>query len=246
MNASAINHLLQVARMVRDAAKKTGNGATAVTALQAERGLLSDTPEFFKTISEIQKQLDDAKRLIESDGRMDSEGRDGLIQQIMQMKQMFSPPGLNNNTTSYVPNADVLVSQFAIISGFYSDSPAPYAGTEAGIGELIAEIDQLEGVISSSDQPPEVVGLINSQLDALKFFIRNVDLLGFDAAYSAYFDLVIRLRRVEKNVPATGAILAEVWPSVERWAGRLAIIEGLVSNSEKLIAAAENLHKLIP
>ncbi|WP_284878260.1 hypothetical protein [Brevundimonas sp. MEB006b] len=244
MSATAITHVLQIARLIRDGSKQFP-GAAVTTFLQELRGVASDSPEFFRVAGEAQRQLSEAKFIIEADSRMDSEGRDGLIQQITMMKTMFSPSGLVSQAAQYVPNPDVLVSQFAIISGFYSSVPNPYAQAGAELTDLIAEIDQLDGVVSSSEQPPEVVELIRDQLRALRFFLSNVEMLGFDAAYSAYFDLVIRLRRQQRGDANVAAFVVTLWPSVERWAGRLAIIEGLVSNSEKLIETAEHLHKLI-
>lgn len=244
MSDSAINHVLQIARLVRDGAKAFPGNAPA-TFLQEMKRIQIDSPEFYRIVSEIQKQLDDAQAIIESDDRMDAEGRQGLVHQLGQMRQMFTVSGITQNSQNYVQNPDVLVSQFAIIAGFYNSSAKTFEKARPEIDELIAETDQLAGVFESSYQPEAIKAVLRSHTLALRFFLSNIELLGFDAAYSAYFDLLVRLKRVEKRDPTAAAFVAEVWPTVERWAGRLAIIEGIVSNSEKLIDAADKIQRLL-
>jgi hypothetical protein len=244
MSISPIHHVLEIARMVRDGVKAHGSPSTLQT-IETVKGITPENTEFYPFLSEVQRQLTAAAYVIENDDRMEAEGRDGLLQQIRQLKLVFGPSGLPNTTGSYVSNPDILVSQFAIIVGFYGPSTSPYLGAKPELAEIAAEVDALAGLVAASDQSEEIKSVLQDQIKAMKFFILNVDMLGFDAAYSAYFDLVVRLRRVEKTSASAADFVGQIWPSIERWAGRIAIIEGLAANSEKLIETAGQLQKLI-
>lgn len=244
MTDTAISHVLQIARLVRDGAK-TFQGSGAATFLSEIKGIRQDSPEFYRVVGEIQRQLSDAQTVIENDERMDAEGRNGLIQQIASLKNMFSISGISQNSGNYVQNPDVLVSQFAIIAGFYTSNQSGLASAGSEINELLGEIDKLYGDLSESEEAEEAKAIALDQLKAFRFFLSNVDLLGIDAAYSAYFDLLVRLKRASKKEEKSAQFVTKIWPEVERWAGRLAIIEGILSNSEKLLEYGQDIQRLL-
>jgi len=241
----AILQILNLLRAIRDDARNSGTGRSGAHAFQTTYGLDPTSPNFLKALAAAQQSFISATILIEEDERVDGEGKAGIIQQIAQLQQMFSTNGINTNWASFIPNIDVAISQFSLISGFYSDVKDPYSRAGAGFDELVAEVDAIIGLASASEIDEASRRAIVENLNAFRHFVANIQVFGFDAAYSAYFDLLLNLRR-QRTSPSKSENLATIWGEVERWAGRLAILEGMVTNSQELIATAESLVKLLP
>lgn len=174
----------------------------------------------------------------------DDEAKQGLLHVTSNLQQAFSPVGCGQPIANYLPTLDSAITMFAILSsaaGLPSAGPAP-----AELNDLLAEIAALIQVIDGAGLDPLVHRTAKEHLRALETLLRNVDAFGVDAALVAYFELIARLRRVERTAtPATKEVLAKIWPEVERWAGRLAIIEEAINNGHGLLEHAGSAIKLL-
>lgn len=165
------------------------------------------------------------------------EAKAGLLQTVESVKNMASVPNLASAPIQFLPQIDGSIAQFAILVSMAGlDEPNP-ASSE--IGELMTEIDAIEETISQSGFDPAVSEVAKRHLHVLKTLLQNVDALGIDAALAAYDELVIRLRRAEaKADPDTREKMKKVWPTIEKWSGRLAVIHAALSHGSGLISGA--------
>ena len=170
------------------------------------------------------------------------EAKAGLLQTAQSVQTLFSVPNMANAPNHFLPQIDGSITQFAILVSVAGlDEPNPVS---AEIDELVAEIVSIEKAISEAGVSPAVAEVARRHLHVLKTLLQNVDALGIDAALAAYDELVIRLRRVdEKADPGTHKKMRKVWPMIEKWSGRLAVIHAGLSHGSGMITGAYSAAK---
>jgi hypothetical protein len=174
------------------------------------------------------------------------EAQQGLLQITGQIRAAFVPHGCSQPASNFFPTLDSSITMFAILS---SAAGLPGVGGDqpAQVKELLADIDALVATIDAAGLDPLVHETAMRHLRALDALLRNIDAFGVDGAMAAYFELVVRLKRVEKAAtPSTVAKLAKIWPEIERWAGRLAIIDEAINHGQGLLKHVDMLVKLLP
>lgn len=157
--------------------------------------------------------------------QLSEEAKQGLLQTTASLRNAFDLPHLNNTpVTSHLPALDTAISQYAIlVSAAGLDISAP---PTAEVVDLVKELDLFAASLAGAELDPLVLETATKHVAVLKALLQNVDALGVEAALAAYSELVFRLRSADLTGSAKSKqAMAKVWPEVERWAGRLAIID---------------------
>lgn len=157
--------------------------------------------------------------------QLSDEAKQGLLQTTSSVISAFQLQHLGGHgVATFLPALDAGISQFAILisAAGLDREPAPLEE----IADLVAAIDRFSGSLNDVGLDELVRETARKHLAVLKALLQHVDALGVDAAMAAYYELVLRLRSADNNSSASSKErMAKIWPEVERWAGRLAIIE---------------------
>ena len=166
--------------------------------------------------------------------QLSDEAKNGLLETTDAIMNAFSIGGMQSPVHNYIPALDAAISNFAILA---SATGMVEFIVPQELTELIAEVERVATLFDTDDFDPIVRETAKRHMAVLLTMLNNVESLGVDAAVSAYYDLVIRLRRATTaSSNAAGEKVAALWPEVERWAGRLAIIEQAVNSAGGLLA----------
>jgi hypothetical protein len=191
----------------------------------------------------IQEECDAAIAFVNGTSTLTDEQKVGVVETIGKVRSAFGLNGFQTAVSSYIPQIDASISQLSFLVGNYglSDNRRP---PEADA--LVESIEQIIGAIDEAGVEPRVAEVARKHLHVLATLLRNVEVLGVDAAMAAYLELIIRLKRELDTAPAeTRKTFAKLWPEIERWAGRIAIIEKAIENGGVLLHKAEGVVQLL-
>ena len=191
----------------------------------------------------IQEQLRGAQSIIEASSLSD-EAKSGLLVTITGLTNAFSLAGLNGAQSQFLPSIDPAITNFAIIA-----SVASKADTDSlkdTLSDLTKEIDELAERVKIAEIDPMLRETIVRHLFILTAMLRNVEAVGIDAAVSAYFELLVRVRRAEKfSSEDSKKAMSGVWPKINALGEKLGKISGLLETGMKLVSYAEKLPGLL-
>ncbi len=170
--------------------------------------------------------------------------KNGLNATLVALANTFSPEQLNSNLMNFLPSVEVSIGAFAMIQQFAGLPDQPTSSTE--LDALLADMATTRASIESSDFAEIIKSTAIKHMSILETMLRNIDIVGVDAALSAYYDLIIRLRRETTGSPDPGGHIARIWGEVEKWAGRLEILEQIYTHGQTLIEGAEKVIHVLP
>jgi hypothetical protein len=176
---------------------------------------------------------------------MPKEAKEGLIQTIASFKTAFTMPNMNLPVRNFFPTFESSLSNFALLVSVTglpdSDGDIPDADN------LIAEMQNVLAELTASDIDPAIADVAKRHIAVLLTLLRNVTALGPDAALAAYYELVVRLQRAEATAPAaTKHKIAELWPYIEKWAGRIALLYDATQAGASLLTFTSSLTPMLP
>lgn len=191
----------------------------------------------------ILDQILGAEILIQN-SKLADEAKQGLLQTTGSLKVAFSLNGLTTAIQNHLPALDAALSSFAILASATGvGDPLPRV---AELSDILTDIEQLNELFNDPEIDPLVRETALKHLAVLAALLNNVEAFGVDSAIAAYWEMVIRLKRAEKNATEdTKEKLKKVWPKIEQWAGRLTIIEQAMNAGTSILsdfsAAAQTL-----
>jgi hypothetical protein len=186
----------------------------------------------------------DAAEAVIKQSSLSQEAQEGLLQTTQALRDAFTISNINNGLSSYFPALGAAVSNFAILT---SATGLASAGPPPEIEALIAEVEALHARLDFAGIDPVVSETARKHLAALTMLLRNVDAFGVDAAMAAYAELLIRLKRAASTTDQkTASKVAALWPEIERWAGRLAIIDQAYNSGKALLGHLGEVAALLP
>lgn len=239
MTETSLFQVLQFVRSIRDgrAANRFGDDNAMIDVLRGLWDVPAEAPEFMRALASMQERVCWAIDVVTTDERIDGEGKDGLLTTLGQINQSLSPASMHTALRQFYPNLSITISQISLVAGLSGLTGSPFAAARGEIDELLSELEaELERL--STEEFSDIREFARKQIAALIMFLKNVEVFGAESAYTAYFQLALSVRRArESNSESNRAVSERLWPAVERWAGRLAIIEAAVTHSQSLIAA---------
>lgn len=176
--------------------------------------------------------------------QLSEESQKGLLEITGSLRAALTISNLTSAISNFFPRLDSAITTFSILADAVG---IPSASQPAEAKQLIDDIERLRANISGSALDPAVKETALQHLGALDSLLRNLDAFGVDAAMAAYTELVLRLSRTSSRASETSvAELAKYWPEIERWAGRLAIIDQAINHGTGLIGHAGKIISMLP
>lgn len=241
MSDNFISNVLNILRLIK--ATPELNGHAPVEYLKKWSGVKIDEGAALRFCAYVQDQCDGALAII-NQSSLASEAKAGLIQTVEALRSGFVISHLSTALSTHFPQLDAAISSFAIL-----ESVSNLAGMSADTSELESLIEEVEKIAASFDDAsidPIVRETAKKHLDVLLALLRNVGALGVDSAMIAYAELVIRLKRVDGIASETSrSKTATVWPVIEKWGGRLAIIDKAMNSGQGLLDHAVNIGRTL-
>ena len=240
MSDNFISNVLNILRLLKDPEL---HGHPAVSYINKWAAAELSEAAALRVCAYVQDQCDGAQSLV-NQSRLPEEAKAGLNQTVQALKNAFSIPQLQSQLLSHFPQLDASISSFAILEGVSNlVGPAPDVPE---LAELIGEIEQIAALFDDAEIDPIVRATAKKHLYLLLALLNNVQAFGVDAAMAAYAELLIRLRRVDATASETArSKTAKAWPTIEKWLGRLAIIDKAYNSGQGLLEHAHGLGQLL-
>ena len=237
MSDNFISNVLNILRLLK--ASPELNGHSMLEYIEKWAGAPIQESATLRVSAYLQDQCDGAITLIRQSS-LPEEAIAGLLQTVTSLRNALAIRNITSAPTQHLPQLDAAISSFAILEGV-SNLTAPPAD-KSDLEKLIKEIEQVVGLFDDSSIDPLVQTTAKKHLHILLATLRNVDALGVDSAMAAYFELVIRLKRVDVSASETSrSRVAKVWPTLEKWGGRLAIIDKVLNSGQGLLDQAKGI-----
>lgn len=177
--------------------------------------------------------------------QLSDEAKQGLLQTTEAIRRAFELQHLGTHgLNSFLPALDAAVSQYAILisAAGLDRTPTP----TAEVSELVADLDRFTTSLAQAELDPLVRETAEKHVAVLKALLQNVGAVGIEAALAAYSELVFRLRSADLSASEKSKqSMAKIWPEIERWAGRLAIIDHAYTQGGHLLEHLGGAAKLL-
>ena len=240
MSDNFISNVLNILRLVRDT--ELSGHPPPIYIRQWANAEISQSGTL-RVCAYIQDQCAGAQSLIEA-SRLPHEAKAGLNQTVQALVNAFSIEQINSQLIAHFPQLASSISSFAILEGslnLHAETPE--------VQEVLDLVHEMEEIIKLFDDPAVdaiVRDTAKKHLYLLIALLNNAKSFGVDAAMAAYAELVIRLRRVDGSASeASKAKTSKVWPTIEKWLGRLAIIDKAYSAGQGLLEHGHGLAQLL-
>lgn len=244
MSDNPIRAVLGILRLLK---KRQDAGSISVAAHVQGWGVEGQTlseAQIARIFSYVLETASDAEVII-SNSSLSDEAKDGLIETTKALQSAFRIPHANNQLQGSLSSLGAAISNFSILTSATGLTAAPETDE---VASLIESIEALRERFSDEIDDPVVRETAKRHINVLLTFLKNIDAFGVDAAMAAYAELTIRLHRAGSTTKSeqTKASLKNLWPEVERWAGRLAIIDQAYNSGQSLLGHAGELLSLLP
>ena len=234
MGAAYVQHVLGILRLIRDTQISLDNSAYGFIRAWTDNANVPGLP--MRIASQIAEQSSSALQVVEA-SQLPNEAKAGLTQTLNGLITAFGTDALYAPLKNYIPLLETSISSFAILGGLeIPDEPLKEAE------DLVQSIAKLLSELQAADLDSVVKSAAEKHLRVLIFMLQNLQSFGAEGALSAYFDALIGLRKAGHNGSEKAReTLSKVWPEIERWAGRLTLIEGAMNSGVSVI---EHMSKL--
>lgn len=235
MSDNFISNVLNLLRLIK--ATPELNGHPPPEYVKKWAGTEISPAAILRVCAYVQDQCDGALLIIDQSS-LASEAKAGLCQTVKSLENAFAIGSLSSQLIGHFPQLDAAISSFAILESVSNLGSGPVDRTE--LDGLIKEVEGIAAIFAEAEIDPLVKETAKKHLAVLLALLRNADALGVDAAMVAYTELVIRLKRVEATASASArAKTAKVWPVIEKWGGRLALISDAMNAGQGLLDHAQ-------
>lgn len=191
----------------------------------------------------ILDQLAQARTVIDN-SQLVEEAKSGVRAAVTALESTFSISALNGSISSLKVGTPGYISNFVILlsaTGVATNQENPKDASD-----LATEIDEMIESFSDIALDPVVRDVGRKHLAALATLLRHVSIFGVEAAMSAYFDLVMRLRRVDiKTTPESKNALDKVFSKIKSWGERLGQIDKVVNDGARLLEHVEHARGIL-
>jgi hypothetical protein len=200
-----------------------------------------DKYSILKMCQTIQKNLDGAHDVVTYSSLSD-EAEAGLIETVVALKEAFSLGAVGGLVQNYLRAIDSSITNFAIITSSLDIKPS----AEAEIDALCKELMDFVQNIDSFELEPGLESCAKRHVLVLLSMLINVQALGIDSALSAYYDMLLALRRQGGANSGTDSSSKKgsFWQSVKSWSGRLESICKIIEIGNKAIPYLDDLPRL--
>jgi len=236
MSINPISQVLALLRLMKAGGLK--KRPSDLLALWADQKNL--TPSSMAKVSAYLCDNLEVARYFISQSNLDSEQKAGPLNTINLLSNTFAYSALHSAHSPWQARIDSDISQFSVLSmmlGLPKEAQSP-----PELADLIADVENIRQQFSDADIDPLVRDTAQKHIDILLCLLKNAQTFGIDAAKAAYAELVVRLLgavRSSKSGPTPKVMT--IWAEIERWSGRLAIIDQAWTHGANLLSKFESV-----
>jgi hypothetical protein len=241
VSANQLGNFLGLLRLI----KETGPGNAPLTLFRAWTGVENPPASMVVKLAGYAIEQAEATEAYIKATQLSEEAKQGLLQTAASLKTAFELQHLAGNAISgFIPALDAAISQYAIlISAAGLDQVAP---PTSEVTDLVADLDKFTSSLGAAELDPLIRETAERHVAVLKVLLQNINALGVEAALAAYSELVFRLRSADlTSSEKSKHTMATVWPEIERWAGRLTIIDQAYTQGGHLLGHLGGVAKIL-
>ncbi len=235
---SPLGRVLTLLRLVRDA-NNPNLGMHAIFSNQLK--IPQNSPEYFRFLAATIELVDEAEQAIADEPRFGEEGRKGVLHTLRQLRSALHSPGMDQPAKNFLQNLDLQISQFSLIADIIQSDEALTDDAEKALDALDTDLSDLYQTVKNADIDERAKKTVLANITALQVLLRNTDLFGFDAAKSAYIDLLSAIQRQARKSERASKFFEGVWPNVEKWGSRIRLLNDVVHASGKLLTVGKGV-----
>jgi hypothetical protein len=216
---------------------------TAANFLRQLAGEAATERTVFRVAAYLQDQFAQARIVIQN-SQLVEEAKAGVLQAINGLETAFSLKHLNSSMTSLLPAVPTYISSLVILlsaAGIDTKQQTPKDASN-----LADEINQFQKAFDDSSLDPVVRDVAKKHMEALATLLRHVPIFGLEAALTSYFELVMRLRRVDaQSTPEAKKALEPLMGEVKVWGERLGAIDDAINKGATLLERVKSAGHLL-
>jgi hypothetical protein len=178
-----------------------------------------------------------------TNSRLSEEAKIGLLHTLAQMETMFSAGQITGSVQAYFPALDSAITNFAIVTSHIQASVS--AESIEAAKNLASEIDDLISQIDSLSSDQVQREICRRHLNALSGLLKNIDAFGVDTALSAYYDMILSLRKDLRTQTEDSSNGDGIWAKIKSIGGKLKDLNDLVETGAKILPYVDDLPKMI-
>ena len=186
----------------------------------------------------IVEQAQDA-RVVIANTNLSDEAKTGIFATLDGVIQAFSIPGLQNAVSAYIPLLDPAITILSVVASAAScEIPQDVIQTT---NELIKEIEELQKLANVSDLGDELRSTIDRHLSVLSILLKSAQAVGYEAALSAYVELMVALARGKvRGSDQDKEKAAGFWEKARTWGDRFQTLTTWLENGTKLVGQVKS------
>jgi len=182
-----------------------------------------DEATILKVAAYVMEQSQLAKATI-LNSKLSEEAKDGIMVTLDGLEQAFTLAKIQTSPKGHVGNITSGIALLAVLLS--SQNVEEQRASPPEIDELLAEINELQGALTDEDLDPLVRETAQRHLNVLSTLLRQIPILGLEAALTAYFALLMKIRRSDIDTsPKSRDKLKPIWATIEGWGAKLASID---------------------
>ena len=198
--------------------------------------------EIAKLVIAIQENLE-AAHIVISESGLNDEAKSGLFETIGGLKAAFSFENLNNAPSSYLPSIDPAITNFAIVTSSIGVTIPEEAINEIGI--LISELNDFSNKVDEFEISKNVKMTVKRHVSLLIALLNNVQAVGLEPAISAYYDLILALRKEKAADGGEGSGSGNgLWGQIKEWSSRFESISNLIDQGSMVLPYLQALPRI--
>lgn len=176
--------------------------------------------------------------------QLSKEAKSGITVNINGLARAFSLAHINSATSASVKDVNGAITNLVILLsalGLEADRPNP---PEAN--DLVADIADMMAAFENFEIDPAVRDVAKRHLQTLSTLLQNVPIFGLEAALSAYFEMVTRLRRADIDTSEKShAKVVDLFDKIKSWGDKLSTLDKTWNAGAKLLGHADKAQGLL-
>lgn len=232
MDSQSLANVLSLLRLI----KADQSGRNAIDLINSWAGMPIPESTVLKIASYLSEQIESAQIVIRN-SQLSEEAKEGLLATLERMRAAYSISGMQSPPRNHISDVASAVSNFAILLSAINVSSGPETPQEAK--DIIKDINELMGAFEDEAIDPILRDVAKKHLATLSTLLQHVPIFGIEAALTAYFDMVMKLRRAEtKAGPATKGKMDKLWGELKKMSDRLGVLDKLFNQGARALEKA--------
>jgi len=238
MDSQSLGNVLAILRMM----KNEDNGKSTSQIIREWAGSGASDQAVLKIASYICEEIDLARITVTS-SQLSEEAKEGILSVLNRTSSAFSINGMHNSWGNFINDISSFTSSLVILlSALSIDSTQ----VPEDVKDIIKEIHDLMIEFDDPHIDPLLRDVAKRHLQTLSTLLQHIPIFGMEAAMTAYFEMIMKLRRVDSGTSEEAHKKAEpLWKKVMQWGPRLEALDKQINTGIRLIGHAKKVVGLL-